>query len=555
MSIQTLRLRPKLSVSNTIAVENVANLDVSVRKGPKNILGKENSPSSYSANGLTFTFFPNSGSTFVDRDIYLRQKFRCVINGTGSATTGNIIDPGVWSALRSFPLHRVISNLTIAINGTAESISPNNVIPAFERYSDSNEFLTENCSMTPTMPDKLQQYADSYLGSDSVRGIVQDSLSGFGNTDKLQGGGRGQFGFGNGITIVAGNNSPGALIPGSVTVDIELTESLIHPFLKAFHPNSTALVGIRQLDFTITYLNDLFKFMWSQSDHPNAGVITSSSVSVVDAPSFGIITYDSAWPVPPVVLYTFPKIVQQSQNVGELTPGQVVTVNYNSFQLGTEPDNQYLFVRENDNNVTVTSTNTFAAIQNVNVTYDNVNNILSSLAPTQIWKIHTKNGGLLSKTEFEKLTGGVLKLEWTKDIPIPSLDSAPGMMINKNIQNQITIKNISSRNITYTAWILVIYKGVLQINTVNMTAETKTTILSPEDVYSAGNDIANADVTDKSSGWFGGKAAPQPSNEFVPYESMIKGAGLISKSRELPQKNGLFGGMAINKNVDLQRRY
>lgn len=552
MSLQTLRLRPKLSVSNVIAVENVANLDAAVKKGPKNILGKEFSPSSFSANGLTFTFFPNSGTTFVDRDIYLRQKFLCVINGIGSLTTGNIIDPGVWSALRSFPLHRIMSNLTIAVNGTAESISPNNCIPAFERYSDSNEFLTENCSMTPTMPDKLQSYADAYNGSDSVRGIVQDPLSSFGNTDKLQGGGRGQFGFGNGMTIVGGNNNPGVGIAGSVTVEIELTESLIHPFLKAFHPNSTALVGIRQIDFTITYLNDLFKYMFSQSDHPNAGIITSTSVSAPSPPAFGIMTYDSAWPIPPVVLYTFPKIVQQSQSVGALNPGEVRDVPYNSFQLGTEPDNQYLFVRENDNNVTITSTNTFAAITNVNVTYDNVNNILSSLSPTQIWKIHTKNGGLLSKTEFEKLTGGCLKLEWTKDIPIPSLDSAPGMMVNKNIQNQITIKNISNRIINYTAWILVIYKGVLQINTINLTAETKTTILSPEDVYYAGNDIASADVTDKSSGWFGGKAPS--SNNFVSYDSMIKGAGLIGGRAPQPEKKGLFGGMAVPKH-DLQRRY
>jgi len=406
------------------------------------------------------------------------------------------------------------------------------------------------------MPDIMQEYAMAYNGDSNQIGVVQDPLNNFGNTDRLQGGGRGQFGPGVAITIVSGNNSPGTGIAGTVVIRVTLIESLIHPFLKAFAADSVSLVGVRQLDFNITYVTNLFSSLWSQSGYASAGVITSTSVAVTQAPALGIIAYDAAWPIPRTAIYTYPKIVSQSQNVGTLAPGATTTVNYNSFQIGTELDGVYLFVRENDNNVTVTSTNTFAKIDNINVTYNNINSILATYTPTMIWQTHNKRGGLMSFNEFNSWTGGCVRLDFTKDIPIND-DSAPGVSVNKNIQIVMQITNINpTRTINYTAWIIFLYKGVFSIDTVNMTMEAKTTVLTMEDVMSVGSNIAEADVTTTPHGWFGGGIG---SKAFVPYHAM-NGSGLVGGAmREMrreeqhpPQR--MFGGKMASLS-DLQRRY
>jgi hypothetical protein len=356
----------------------------------------------------------------------------------------------------------------------------------------------------------MQEYAMAYNGNSNQIGVVQDPLSSYGNTDKLQGGGRGQFGPGISITIISGNNSPGTGVAGSVTFNVTLQECLLHPFLKAFSPESTALVGVRQMDFNITFVQDVFKSLWAQSGYSAAGVITSYTNNPVPvAPSLGIITYDANWPIPKRVLYTFPKVVTQSQNVATLAPGASTTINYNSFQIGTELDAIILFARENDNNTSVTSTNTFAQINNINVTYNNVNNILSSFTPLQIWQnLHSANGGNMSFNEFNSFTGGVVKLIFTKDIPIDD-GSAPGMSVNKNVQIVMQITNINTtRSISYTAWIIFQYKGVMDIDTVAGTMETRTTVLSAEDVFAAGDNISTAEITQRPTGWYGsGKAA------------------------------------------------
>ena len=236
MSLSTIRLRPKLVVSNTVAVENIHNLEAAVKKGPKSILGKEFSPSSYSSQGIAFTFYPNSLTTFVDRSIYLRQTFRVTVNGVGGAS-GNILDFGVFSALRAYPLHRCMTIFSLSINGTSETYQPNWFIPYAERFPDSDEWSRENASMTPTRSDVMQEYAMAYNGNSNQLGITQDPLSSYGQSDKLQGGGRGQFGPGVSIAIVSGNNSPGTGVAGSVVIDITLTECLIHPFFR--HLNQT----------------------------------------------------------------------------------------------------------------------------------------------------------------------------------------------------------------------------------------------------------------------------------------------------------------------------
>lgn len=568
MSIQTLRLRPKLQVNNQLAVENIHALEVAVKLGPRSSLLKEYTPNSYSANGFSHTFYPNAATTFVNRNIYFRQAFDVVVNGVGGTLTGNILDFGVLSALRSYPLHRIMSTFSLSINGTSESYQPYQVIPAFERYAESDEFLRQNSSLTPTMPDKLQNYSQSYTGDSNQIGIVQDPLNSYGNTDKLQGNGRGQFGPGISIVVIGGNNTPGAGNAGSVTIRVTVTECLIHPFLKAFSPNSTALVGIRQMDFNVTYLTNLFASLWSQSDLASAGVVTSSLVTVTQAPALGISSYESSWPIPRTALYTYPKVVSQSQNVASMAPGAITTVNYNSFQIGTELDSVYLFVRENDSTSTITSTNTFPRIRNVDITYNNVNSILASASATQLWQIHNANGGLMSFNEFNSWTGGCIRLDFTKDIPIDDLNSAPGLQTNKNIQINMEIENINpTRTISYTAWIIFVYKGVMNIDTVAMTMETKTSILSREDVFSARQmDVSQAEVEARPRGWFGGVGTK--SKTFVPYNSgasgMLGGVGiskqeLKNESASSPQYAPVSSERRVlfqtKPKYDLQNRY
>ena len=118
-----------------------------------------------------------------------------------------------------------------------------------------------------------------------------------------------------------------------------------------------------------------------------------------------------------------------------------------------------------------------------------------------LWKLHNKNGGLMSYNEWTFFTGGVLRLDFTKDIPIAD-NSAPGLSTNKNINITMQITNINStRTVNYVAWIIFVYKGILAIDTVDGTANAYTTTLTKEDVLAVGFDVDNAEVSSKSHGW------------------------------------------------------
>ena len=95
------------------------------------------------------------------------------------------------------------------------------------------------------------------------------------------------------------------------------------------------------MDFNITFVPNIFQALWSQSGYVDAGTITSSFVSNVlpAAPIFSITQYDvnpEVWSIPRKAIYTYNKMVIQSQGVGDLAPGATTTVLYNSFQIGNE---------------------------------------------------------------------------------------------------------------------------------------------------------------------------------------------------------------------------
>jgi hypothetical protein len=536
-----------LSISNELSVSQ--SQEIAVKKGASKSQQMSFFPSAFSVQCYQQTIIPNNLTSLLESNILHKVSFDVAILGVGSTVTGNIIDIGVYSAVRSFALERCINNTNLTQNGTSSGTYQNSdVIDEMERYMDSKEFLETNCSSLATKPDIFQSYNTPYNGTNSQRGIVRgDPLTGYGNSEGTLG--RGSYD----VEYISGNNSPGAGIAGSVGIRITFHSSVLHPALKAYKNNGRVKVGIRSLIININFNNNLFPLMFSQSNSANAGIITSSTVTITEKPRFSVTTYEvpETFTLPLFLYEPYPKQEITTSEVGIVNAGASKTVYINSYQLGTELNYISIWVKRSKNswNNNCTNTNTFGKIKRISVSYDGTSNILSDATEEQLFLMANKNGLLLNFIEATKTgyCGAPIRLYFPNNIPI-SGNSAPGMACNKNISLSFEFENISNENIDFTAYVCYCYSNVME----TVVNEAKTTIyqniVSEQDLYMVGNtvtDQTNVTPNNPHNMWGGGKKPVESDPHFVPYEQMLA---------PIKGKKGLFGGMAVNKN-DLRTRY
>lgn len=562
------RLRPKLVLDSRLGLENVNAQQVAVARSGKAILTQEIPISNYSTQQITFSYYPSSLDSVTSKDIYLKLQLHFAVTTTAAGPSGNVLDFSLFDAIRSWPLHRIMSLLDIKVNGTSSSINPNFIIDALSWFSESDGFLRRDASMTATMPDFQQKYSDVY-NNPRVAGVVMDPLQSFGNGGCTYGESRGSFPVFNVV-----GNAVGAGNPGTVTFDLILNESFIHPLLSAYNSCVPGLTNTRQIDFTINFVSDIFKSIWSHSDFANASANLTSVVTMPNSPSMGITQLQPSelQTIPRQVVYSYPQITIQSFNVGTVNALATNTFTFNSFQLPVWPKRIYVLVRQNDNNTTVTSTNTYGAITNLQFIFNGDPGLNASATQNQLWQQHRDAGGLQSWNMFTNMTGSICAVDITKVLMLKDVLAAPGALANSNIQVQCTFTNINStQNINFVGWLIFLYDGLATIGDGAMVLQNN--ILTKDDILSVGNDVINADLSKEPHSWFGGGRKPK----FVPYgksRNEMMGSGFTSgnSSDPVPHKNvqdvdprdfrgqgpvmkrGLFGGKAISK-YDLQTRY
>lgn len=467
---------------------------------------------SWSNNQFNFICNPPSANTVLDRSVFIEVPFIMTFlantaanfpAGPNNPPVGNLLVPG-QDAFRAFPISSVCNTLSCTINGYVVNLELSQVIHCLSRYHAPLALKNGWMSGQPAMEDNYASYIDA-------AGANNNPLGQYGDATGMSELPRGAYPYGTGAQILAvTNNGQGAVIQGV------LREQVILPPFLWDECEAGGLSNLTSLTFNFILSNNLGR-MWSHSpasDLPGPPPIsTIGSIDVNFAqPSLylGFLTPRLSQPIPPRITYPFFNISRFTTQFGStrsLAPNASDTYKSNIIQLDSIPRKIYCFCKPSDTviyggnmSALVSTPDVFMQINNLNVTWNNNQGVLSGASPMNLYQFSRSNGYSKTWTEFngytQRLTGvlgqstqciglegGIICLELGKDVGLHD-NEAEGVIGNFNLQIQMTVTNQNQyQTITPDMYIICVFDGTLVIS--NTSAMASIGVASREDVLMA----------------------------------------------------------------------
>jgi len=440
---------------------------------------------SFSQNQFNFITNPPSKITVLDRVALIKVPLTITFTNTGPANVDNILQPG-RDAFRAFPISSITQTLTATINGFPVSIELSEVIHCLSRFHMSNELKNNFMSVLPQMDDNYQNYAD-------VDGGVNNPLGDY--RDNSAQNPRGAYAY---ETIVN--------TPNSATITTTLYE---YVFLPPFLFDGSEAGGLTHLDtlqFNWVLSNNVSR-IWS---HSTASTSTITDINVTFTQPFmllGFITPRLTEPIPDLITYPYFQVsrftTQSNKNILSNASDLLIS---NVIQLNSIPRKMYLFAKQGNSVInsslanTIQTTDTFLKINNVNISWNNIDGVLSGASTPQLYDFSVQNGLRITwdewngisqhlnaiagqPTEIFGLTGSVICIEFGKDIGLRD-DEAEGMLGQYNLQVKLGVTNVNQTvTLQPDLYIICVFDGVLTIT--NNSAFGQIGVISKQDVLTA----------------------------------------------------------------------
>jgi hypothetical protein len=432
-----------------------------ILSGPVDNSYKPNVSTSYSTSQFSFSAPPPNPAIGVSRKVFLKARVQFDMAGTGS---GNLINYGVTTSLRSFPLSSVMSTAKVTINNTSADINMSDVIQPLMRYGHLDS-VRDEYAIGPSMMDAWQDYT-------SGLGFVNNSLGSYGDNTYQQT---------NAIPYVSLSQSSTA-----ATLIVDICEPIFLSPLYFGKGNASMLIGVQTFDATFNLNSALLSRMLAH-DAVNGNTISSVTVSFPTAPSL-LFNYvspnETVTPVSNVKGYVYPYYVvdRYPTSAFSLAAAASSTVNSNNIQLNSIPKAILVHARRSNDTQTMFTTDTFAAINSVSVDWNNRQGLLSSASSQDLYNLSRDNGLNMSWTAWSQNVGGVLKLNFGKDIPCSPIES-PGLLQTSQLQVTANFTNKSLSTVSYVMYIIVISEGTWTITANRSVAEIA--VVSRDDILNA----------------------------------------------------------------------
>lgn len=481
--------------------------DYAILKGGNQVTWKKYTTTSISNSAITWSCPPPSGNVFVDRKQYVLLPVRLVFTGTGSLT-GPLLNPGN-DAPRAFPLSGSIETLQSSVNGQSFSIFISDMVHALTHFNTDIKLHNKDYSLTPTYYDQSQSYVD--LASGNIRNPLGGYQNGIDHCPMQRGG----FPF----TIIQNTST-------SAVVDMVICEPL---FLSPYYwgcGDASGFYNVTTMDFNLTFLSNANRF-WSHNQLSASNPITSiqavfSNFTSVNATAFSYtdnqplllfkyITPDETQILSPNMPITYPYYDVQRYPLDfstAVTPGAANTtgqINSNNLQLNSIPRMMYIYARTRNQDLYTAGTgcnftDTYLALENINITFANYTGLLSSASKYQLYQIATKNGCGLNWTQWSGerennaaswttpvsqygTIGSILAIEFATDLGLPS-DMCPGLQGQFQLQVNAQFRNTSNANINATLYIIIVSEGSFTIPGLN-SATRQLGVITKSDILNA----------------------------------------------------------------------
>ena len=414
---------------------------------------------SFSNNNAVFSCPPPSPNIFVDRKVEIKMNVN--IQFTGDAGAGNVLLNSGYDALRSYPVSSILETLNLQINNNTVSINIRDIIKPLLHYNQCQQLTEYNLSTSPVLQDRSQTYES--LSNSNMNPLKSYQDSSFGSIT-----GRGAFP----MEIVSNTQT-------SAEVNVELTEELyISPLSFGTRQEMEAFIGVQTFQVTFNWASNLQNLIWSH----NPDLVSNFSVSSVTLrePSllFKYITPNNLEILPAHREYEYFELQRYPTNVGSLAPGVQSRVSSSNIQLNSVPRQIYVFARRQNSELDIDKTDSYLAIQNISINWDNRSGLLSNASPQDLYRLSVKNGCNLSWNEWSGqtmhlLTGGqdvetvgagsVLCIEFGTDIGL-SDNMAPGINGTFQLQYEVTLENVHPTDtFGVTLYTVIVSEGIFVI--------------------------------------------------------------------------------------------
>lgn len=404
-------------------------IDTNLQHKPIKVIGAlENNfrpwvSTSYSNNSSTFNCPPPSPQTFFDRCIYIRQPMVITYAGT---TTGSALLQAGYDAPRQLPIHSIINNIQMTYNNQTFSSTPYQWIHALEEYHKQ----VGNKNLSPEYPDKFQNYVDGILANNNPLGIFTDSV---GNVNL-----RGAF--------------PSVIVNGATasTITLDVIEAIRIPPCLVDEDCAMGFSNCKSLTFNFTYIPTLSRVV----SHATSLATLSGVTVALSQPTlyFRYFTQPEGF-VPRPLNYGHQIITPFVTASTTLTANSTATISSTNIMFQAVPAMVYVYVQESDAYKTYASSDTYANINAMSITFNNKVGILSTATEQELYEIAKNHGykkqwedwhGIVQSSTLATVigtSGSVLRLDFGDDIPIGDLQIGENGTFN--LQMNVTVKNVN----------------------------------------------------------------------------------------------------------------
>jgi hypothetical protein len=445
--------------------------------------------SSFSNSTIDWTCNPPSSTTFVNRRAFKQMTWQLTFIGQSGGPGQTLLQcaglqPGVagnnayYDSPRCQPLANVVTTETVTINGVPFAQNSGRFFRGLTRYFNTPQNQDGAASMTPSMTDQFQSYAEG-------AGTNRDPLAGY-DHNPLQCP-RGGF---VGCTVLR-NDSTGN--PGDTAiVQLIATEPIyVSPFLFGEFEEETAFIGIQTMSVNMllgglgsSAFSGLVGSLWSHSS-ASPSTITSASANLLNATLlFNYITPDLSQAMPSLMNYPmYQPNYYQSISFGSSAPGSNQQYTMSTITLSSIPNRVYVWVGPEDSLYSYLSSDVYFGITQVQIIFENRPVIMSQATVQDLYQMSSRNGLQGSFRQWTRDVGSVLCIQWGTDFPLMP-NQSPGLRGRFDLQLLVNATNLSGN--TYAAQslnVLVISEGVATIS--NNTAIQTLGVLNPEDVFAA----------------------------------------------------------------------
>ena len=385
------------------------------------------------------------------------------------ANNVNLIQLGSNDAARFMPLTSITKTITVDLNDEKFATGINDYHDALMHYNESADDIGFDLSTCPSFLDTYQSY-DDYR----TYGSALNPLGNYGE-NSVQEPLRGGFDY---YDIVNPVGDGIATRVGEVT--FRTREPVLISPLTWGHHNTKALVGIKS--FAVNYdFDSNTSRIWSHNPLNNVANFAVTSVEMRSASLEMIyITPKSTIPIFPTQRYPLANVSKYTKAVSpSVASGATAVITSDSMPLYGVPKRIYIFARKSNATRTYNDPDVFAKLSKLNLYFNNSDGNFSQATDFQLYQVSRENGYRRSYQAFSKYEGGVMCIDFSKDMP---LLPAEGVGSNENIQFQynVSLTNLSASTIDYTLFTIVVFEGLMTIR--NGVIIREINVVSPKDI-------------------------------------------------------------------------